>query len=72
MSITDDIRELIIKYGDKKGIPTADQIMRVVAELEKRRVICNSCINRPGCPVWKGESGHVHQNRKDKAWKIIL
>lgn len=36
MSIEKDIAELKTKYGDKKGIPTADQIMRVVKELEKR------------------------------------
>jgi hypothetical protein len=35
-TIRDDILELKIKYSDKKGLPTADQIMRVVAELEKR------------------------------------
>jgi len=34
--IETDIKELRQKYGDKKGIKTADQIMRVVTELENR------------------------------------
>jgi hypothetical protein len=37
--IQDDIKQLKQKYGDKKGIPTADQIMRIVEELEKRMAV---------------------------------
>jgi hypothetical protein len=53
MNIQDDIKQLKQKYGDKKGIPTADQIMRVVTELEKRMVNCDGCMKRVTCPVWK-------------------
>lgn len=51
--INQDIAALKAKYGSMKGIPTADQIMRVVAELEKRIVFCDGCMKRVTCPVWK-------------------
>jgi len=46
MTIETDIAELKVKYGDKKGIKTADQIMRVVTELENRMNDC--CVAADG------------------------
>jgi len=69
--LTQDIAELTAKYGTMKGIRTADQIMRVVRQVEhvliqKDNPFCVACMEKDCIVEPEGTCAMIREYQKHK------